>query len=789
MKKILLFLFILMSTLFSVSAFNVDDYFTNNLNDLSLNFALTSTGIDWSSAGDKLFIINNNNDRLYELSCSIPFVASSCINNNDYIVLSANSPYGLRFSDNGLYFYFIDNGLDQIRQYTCSSAYDVSTCSYTRARATTSETTPYGIELNNDGTKFYYVGGSADTIYEISCSSAYDISTCSSSSSKSISAQTTLPLSLRFLNEGINMLAIGQNRIFSYTCSTPYLISSCVYDSNFYDYNLLSYDFFINNYILNFIDQNNDKVITYSNIKFLILNPTQNQVFLNGDNISLNLQFFSTTNATYSLNGGSNVSLGTNINNFTGNIATSLDGLNTLTIHTNTSGSLEEQSVSFYVNPNAEFRFISSLDNSSITNFNFGSYSDNGTGVVLIPYSDLNLGSNTLEFSKSGFDITNYTFNVTLDTLFNQTFSVSPVTLFVKVYEYGQTTPLNFNVVIENSTNIQTYNSITELNKMYSEIPTGDIKLTVSSNGYSNGIFYNTLTPFTSLVFNVYLFPANSSNIVTFTITDFDTRNFLEDVTIEARAIVNNSETTIQQTKTSASGVSYLILDTLVDYNFYFSKEGYTQAVIESIPGVTSYNIRLKKEAISFAFVNGVNVRYFPQTEIVYKNTTYTYKAQVQGESITSTTYTLYDNLNNTIYTSSSTNPTGSSFEYAYNLPLSSNVTKLYQKIVYSINGNTFTDIKEYKVYTLSSTDIENILSFGQSTDEESQFIKFFVILIAYIITILIGMNFQFTQNYVSMLTLLPTVLFTWFGWIPLLYGTVIFIATIALYIGGNKRL
>jgi hypothetical protein len=272
-----------------------------------------------------------------------------------------------------------------------------------------------------------------------------------------------------------------------------------------------------------------------------------------------------------------------NCNETSYNFSTSGNKTINVTLTDLAGNSVSDNNNLLLVNPSLNITLYNSITSQIVSDYTLGDITTIGNTTTFNVY-DFGLGNTTLLFVKTGFNQKNITLTLTNNTNTNFNFTVDSVTLYAKVFDFNTKTPLTFNVIIENSTNVSTFTGITELNKMYYEIPTGDIKMTFSSSGYSNGLFYNTLTSFTSLNFSVYLFPENVSNVITFTITDFDTRQLLEDVTLEARTVINNSEVTIQQTKTSGSGIAYLLLDPTLDYSFYFSKDDFTQAIIDSIP-------------------------------------------------------------------------------------------------------------------------------------------------------------------------------------------------------------
>ena len=99
---------------------------------------------------------------------------------------------------------------------------------------TTQESFPTGIAFKDDGTKFYVVGEGASRVFQYSCSTAWDISTASYDSlNVLVSGQVTTPQALAFGNSGTKLYVLGQGNdlIAQYTLSTAWDISSAAFDT------------------------------------------------------------------------------------------------------------------------------------------------------------------------------------------------------------------------------------------------------------------------------------------------------------------------------------------------------------------------------------------------------------------------------------------------------------------------------------------------------------------------------------------------------------------------------
>lgn len=473
--------------------------------------------------------------------------------------------------------------------------------------------------------------------------------------------------------------------------------------------------------------------------------------------------------------------------NVTENKTFTFNGNQTYTIrNTDNAGNTLEVTGTIFVNPEFFRYFEDNLTSSTVTNFEIDGVSyTNFFKSTIYTYG---LGNSTIEFTKAGYNSENFTlsFNSTSSNL-NETFIVSPVTLTAKAYDIKTLSQLTFNVTIDNGTDVSSFTGLTELFKTYSEIPTGDITLRFSNTDYEDAIFYTTITPTTSVVFDVYLTSINDSSVITFDVKEFDTGNPLENVVIEARKILNGSKVTVQQTVTTSTGTAYLYLDGLEDFEFIFSKDGYTQAKVESIPTVTSYTVRLKESSTQYKYLNDVNYRFLPSASILLYNQSYDFEAFLSGTSITTSSLIVKDNLDNTIFSDTSTNPTGTTFSFSETVN-NSNVDTLTFNLTYVKDGQSFTNLRQYEFRGNYSGLFQVVTNFGDEESEEFALFRFFIVLTTIAGFILIGNKFDQSRDYVSLIAILPLMFFGYFGWIPWTFTIVLSIAALVLYLGGNKR-
>jgi sugar lactone lactonase YvrE len=163
---------------------------------------------------------------------------------NVSVATQDSQPVGITFSPSGTRMYVVGTNTDRVYQYKLSTAFDVSTATYmsknisvaNTSTAGPGDTDPRDVQFHPEGHTMYIVGIDRDTVYQYSLSRAWDVSTATyASKNKDISAQDTNPQSLAFSDDGSKMYILGStnDRIFQYTLSTPWDVSTATYASKF----------------------------------------------------------------------------------------------------------------------------------------------------------------------------------------------------------------------------------------------------------------------------------------------------------------------------------------------------------------------------------------------------------------------------------------------------------------------------------------------------------------------------------------------------------------------------
>ena len=140
-----------------------------------------------------------------------------------------SSPTGIFFKDDGTKMYMVGYSNSRVYQLSLSTAWDVSTASYDGVSFLVSgqATQSYDVHFKPDGTKMYVLAGSTDRVYQYTLSTAWDISTASYDS-VSFPTPDSSPLGIFFKPDGTVIYSVGStgDRVYQNTLSTAWDLSS-----------------------------------------------------------------------------------------------------------------------------------------------------------------------------------------------------------------------------------------------------------------------------------------------------------------------------------------------------------------------------------------------------------------------------------------------------------------------------------------------------------------------------------------------------------------------------------
>ena len=166
-------------------------------------------------------------------------ISSATYDNSSFSVSSQDTfPEGIAFSPDGTTMFIVGDGTDTVYQYALSSAFDINTASYSSVSFNLSSqaTAPTGIAFNLSGTKMYVVsGGTLRRVYQYTLSTAFNVSTASYDSVfLNVGNESTAPQDIKFNSSGTKIYVLQSNpsdALFQYSLSTPYDLSTGSYDS------------------------------------------------------------------------------------------------------------------------------------------------------------------------------------------------------------------------------------------------------------------------------------------------------------------------------------------------------------------------------------------------------------------------------------------------------------------------------------------------------------------------------------------------------------------------------
>ena len=208
------------------------------------------TGIAFSNDGLKMFVVGNDNDRVYEYKLYENFLTNGTGKGYgfgapatyvDFFTVGGQTsdPQGLVFNNDGLKMFVVSTNDEKIYQYTLSENFDVSTAFYASKflnvdeTVTAGENSPTGIAFSNDGLKMFVVGDERDSVHEYKLSENFDVSTASYVDSFDVSGEELQPRDMAFDYSGKYMFILGKKGgdVTVYKLSENFDVSTAVAQS------------------------------------------------------------------------------------------------------------------------------------------------------------------------------------------------------------------------------------------------------------------------------------------------------------------------------------------------------------------------------------------------------------------------------------------------------------------------------------------------------------------------------------------------------------------------------
>jgi DNA-binding beta-propeller fold protein YncE len=181
--------------------------------------------VEFNTDGTKMYLLGSSSVSIHQYSLSTGFdLSTASYDSVSFSVFSqGSSPLDITFNSDGTKIFLAEDTTDTIYRYSLSTAFDLSTASYDSISFSVSsqDISPRDVELNPDGTKMYVLGVVNNKVFQYSLSTAFDISTASYDSvSFSVGSQDASPLGLAFSTDGTKMYLVGNSNDTIYQYST-----------------------------------------------------------------------------------------------------------------------------------------------------------------------------------------------------------------------------------------------------------------------------------------------------------------------------------------------------------------------------------------------------------------------------------------------------------------------------------------------------------------------------------------------------------------------------------------
>lgn len=198
------------------------------------------TGVEFSAAGDRMYVVGTTGDDVNEYSVPLPWnILSPRFSNTTFSVAAQTlNPQALGFKPDGTKMYIAENSTDNIFQYSLSVPWDVSSASYDSKNfyvfVSSFIDAPFGVTFKPDGSSMYLtvrgVDGTATLtrIRQYSLSTPWDVSTASFSAQNTVFSSSVTSGQNIFIDPlGVNVyLPTSLGQIRHERMTTPWDIST-----------------------------------------------------------------------------------------------------------------------------------------------------------------------------------------------------------------------------------------------------------------------------------------------------------------------------------------------------------------------------------------------------------------------------------------------------------------------------------------------------------------------------------------------------------------------------------
>jgi sugar lactone lactonase YvrE len=196
------------------------------------------TDIGWSTDGTKFYVLNNGNDTLYQISCSVPwgFSGNESLSATRVVPQDDIFPYGFHWKPDGTKIYLVGAHNDTVRQYSLGSAWNISNMTFDSGQSvvvSSQSTNPYSVFFTSDGLNMY-LPGTFNHVRWYTLSTAWNLTTATYQGGLAIGTYVGTVTNVFVDDTGQFLFASGTTRaVARFTLSTPFNVTTGTYTSSY----------------------------------------------------------------------------------------------------------------------------------------------------------------------------------------------------------------------------------------------------------------------------------------------------------------------------------------------------------------------------------------------------------------------------------------------------------------------------------------------------------------------------------------------------------------------------
>ncbi len=220
---------------------------------ISLNVSGRDTepyGFTFKPDGTKVYIVGDQNDRIYEFNLSNAWTLTGGTFLQQYNITGFNTPTSISFKSDGLTFWLSEWGAQKVWTFKLSTAWDISTAApddfislaSTESSGNNAISNPYSVVMSPDGTTAY-VCTTNDIVYQFHLKTPYtfvnrytpEFGYGGSSTAHYTFTQDTEAQDFFISPDGTKLYMLGStnDKVYQYTLRVPWNVRSAVYVRDF----------------------------------------------------------------------------------------------------------------------------------------------------------------------------------------------------------------------------------------------------------------------------------------------------------------------------------------------------------------------------------------------------------------------------------------------------------------------------------------------------------------------------------------------------------------------------